>query len=151
MALVAVLVVGGSAWAISSLGGDDPATPEPDQAEVADPGTSETPEPEATPDIATLRAQTNVAVLNGTAINGLAAEVSAQLAQLGYQEGQTANYTGPQRAESVAYFRDGREAEANDVAETLEISDVQPMGAEIEGQEIGNAEVVVIAGHDQAP
>lgn len=151
MALVALLVVGGGALAVTSLGGDDDPPTEPNRPEVAGPGTDATAAPEATPDVTAQRGETVVTVLNGTAITGLAAEVAQQLTQAGYPEGQTDNFTGAQRAESVVLYRGESQAQARDVGEVLEISDVRPIDRETRSQKIGDAEVVVIAGHDQAP
>lgn len=148
LGLAGVLAVVAGAFALTTLGDDDPAT----TPTVIDAG-SPTPAPTATAtaDAATARQDTTVAVLNGTTTDGLAARLVDRLTAAGYQEGPRGNYADQQRASSVVYYRDGAADSARGVASVLEISEVAPIDAQTAAQPIGDAQVVVVAGHDQAP
>jgi hypothetical protein len=130
-------------------GGDDTAPPQPNNTPSADTsGTAaETPAEELTP------AATKVAVLNGTTIPGLASTEKDKLSEAGYTgDITTGNNTDQQRADSSVHYgtRPGAGAQARNVAETLDISDVQRLDADT--RELGeNADVVVILGQDKAP
>ena len=102
-------------------------------------------------DPAAARGETTVAVLNGTTTNGLAAQLAERLTSAGYQQGPRGNFADQQRATSVVLYREGAADRARDVASLLYVSDVQPIDAQTEAQPIGDAQVVVVAGHDQAP
>ena len=83
--------------------------------------------------------------------DGLAARLVDRLTAAGYQEGPRGNYADQQRTSSVVYYREGAADSARDVASLLEISEVAPIDAPTAAQPIGEAQVVVVAGHDQAP
>ena len=54
---------------------------------------------------ATSRADTTVAVFNGTTVNGLASQTTDKLAGSGYKRGSTGDYTDQQRAASTVFYR----------------------------------------------
>jgi hypothetical protein len=91
-----------------------------------------------------------VAVLNGTSIPGLAAQIGDRVDADGFTLGTVSNasQTGGQRANSVAMYARGHERDARAVARKLRIGTVQPIDAE--SQSIaGDASVVVIVGSDK--
>ena len=91
-----------------------------------------------------------VAVLNGTSIPGLAAQIGDRVDADGFTLGTVSNasQTGGQRANSVAMYARGHERDARAVARKLRIGSVQPIDAE--SQSIaGDASVVVIVGSDK--
>ncbi len=145
MGLVALLALVVGVVALSSLGGDDTAPdPTPTRADASPTATP-------TPDPAAERGRTTVAVLNGTTTTGLAAELVEQLTRAGYREGPRGNNADQQRAASVVLYREGFDEPARDVSRVLDIADVEPMDEQTAAQPIGDAQVVVIAGQDQAP
>ena len=144
--IVAVLALVVGAIALGVFSGDEDPVSQPAQIQ-AEPTPTSTP----TPDPAAERGQTTVAVLNGTTTTGLAAELVEQLTRAGYREGPRGNNADQQRAASVVLYRDGADAAARDVSQVLDIADVQPMDEQTAAQPIGDAQVVVIAGQDQAP
>ena len=144
LGVAGVLAAAGGAFALSTNGEDDPA-PEPNVAQTP------TPTPTPTPDAATARRATTVAVLNGTTTNGLAARLVEKLTAVGYQEGPRGNYADQQRTTSVVLYREGAAGQARDVGSVLDIADVAPIDAQTAAQPIGDAQVVVVAGLDQAP
>jgi hypothetical protein len=148
LAALAVLLIGGGVFALTTLGGDEQPR-EPNLANVPESATP-TADAGAQPDRAA-RGETTVAVLNGTNTTGLAASLVDELTQAGFAEGPRGNNVGAERATSVVMFTENFESQARDVARVLDISDVQPIDAATQSQPIGDAEVVVIAGHDQAP
>jgi hypothetical protein len=89
-----------------------------------------------------------VAVLNGTAVPGLAATYGDQVEGKGFQLGAVTN-SSVSFAESVVMFRRGHKPEARKVAKALTIQKLQLMSSEIESVSSG-ANVAVIVGEDNA-
>lgn len=150
----AVAVVGGSLLALLAIGfgvlqltGGDDETPTP----AADGGARD--EPEQTSPDARERPRINprnvrVAVLNGTTVPGLAAQIGDSIERQGFQLGTVTNFIDQQRAESVVKYAPGAEREAADVGRRLKISQREPVDAESQGL-AGDATVVVVAGADK--
>jgi hypothetical protein len=90
-----------------------------------------------------------VAVLNGTSSEGLAATWGGKVEEQGFELGAVTN-TESEFEESVVMFKPGREPEAKEVAEGLSISKVQPMISEV-AEVSGGANVSVVVGEDNAP
>jgi hypothetical protein len=63
-----------------------------------------------------------VAVLNGTAVNGLAADVAKVLSGAGYKKGSITNAPTQTEATTIVYFRPGYKADAQHVARQLKLS-----------------------------
>ncbi len=57
-----------------------------------------------------------VAVLNGTAVSGLAGDVGAKLAGDGYKKGNTTNASSQTETNTLVYYRTGASAKVNKVA-----------------------------------
>ncbi len=98
------------------------------------------------------RADTKVAVLNGTTVAGLASTIDTNLTEAGYTESQTpTNYTDQARSASVVFYSgsENRTA-AGEIGKLLDISDVQPI-VDAATQLAPGADVVVVVGADQTP
>ncbi len=149
-----VLVVVGL---IALLGGGDdtPSTnPEPtvaSQTATATPGGAGG-EPSATPASGPTRAETSVAVLNGTTVAGLAANIEEQLTQGGYATAQDpTNWTDSARSASVVFYASSEyRSQAIEVADLLDVPDRQPIIEEATAL-APEADVVVVVGADQTP
>jgi len=91
-------------------------------------------------------AETTVAVLNGTETTGLAHRVSTALQRRGYSQANALNGR-PSGAgqETVVEYASGHQAEAEGVARSLSVKQVQPLDAATAGL-AGSAQVVVIVG-----
>jgi len=94
-------------------------------------------------------AEIEVAVLNGTASEGLAATWGGKVEEQGFELGAVTN-TESEFEDSVVMFKPGREPEAKVVAKRLSISKVQPMISEV-AEVSGGANVSVVVGEDNAP
>lgn len=88
-----------------------------------------------------------VAVLNGTTVGGLAAELGDKLKGQGFQLGNVTNNTDQQRAESVVLFAPNAEDEAKDVGRRLRIDQREPVDPDSQAR-AGDASVIVVAGAD---
>ena len=91
-----------------------------------------------------------VAVLNGTSIPGLAAQVGDRVEAEGFKKGTVSNASQTQRtrATSIALYAAGHRAEAERVAKTLKIRNLGRVDTQTQ-QIAGDATVVVIVGSDQ--
>jgi hypothetical protein len=98
------------------------------------------------------RADTNVAVLNGTTVGGLAASINSQLEQAGFTASQDpTNYTDQARSASVVFYNGSENrTQAIEIAKLLDISDRQPIIDAASALAPG-ADVVVVVGADQTP
>jgi len=86
-----------------------------------------------------------VAVLNGSGVNGKAAETATQLTGLGYANVQTGN--AERRTGSVAYFRPDAKPAADQLASDLQITEVAPIeGSPVASSAPATAQVVVVLG-----
>lgn len=129
--VVVVLIAGGIAYAVSQ-GGDDGAG-----------GRGGTQASHALKP-----SEIEVTVLNGTAVDGLAGTYGDMVERRGYQLGAVTN-SRSSFADSVVMFKPGDGREAHRVADSLEISRVQPMTSEIASLAAG-APVAVVIGEDNA-
>lgn len=92
--------------------------------------------------------ETEVAVLNGTAVAGLADRTSDDLAAAGYLIGAVTNSNSSFDA-SLVMFKSGFKPEARKVASELRIQQVRPMSQEISTVAEG-ANLAVVVGQDKA-
>lgn len=91
---------------------------------------------------------TEVAVLNGTPIPGLAATLGQQVRDAGFKLGAVTNTETPFTATTVMFDQNGQ-ADAQTVAAKLQVQKVEPISSDI--KKISNgAPVVVIVGEDRA-
>jgi hypothetical protein len=91
-----------------------------------------------------------VAVLNGTSIPGLAAQVGDRVDAEGFTLGTVSNASPAdgQRANSVAMYASGHKADAEQVAKKLNISNVSRIDSNSQAI-AGDASVVVVVGSDK--
>jgi hypothetical protein len=147
---LAVLILGGGAFAISQLGGSDtpPAPNQPAQPASQSPGTQDNGSAGTS---STPPSETNVAVLNGTTFNGLAGQIQDKIAAQGFQRGTTATNTRDQSVQaSSVYYADGFRSQARRVARVITVPTVKPLDAETQAV-APQADIVVLAGADKAP
>jgi hypothetical protein len=147
LVIAGLLIVGGGAlFGLSQLANDEGATRSQSAggggaAQEEDGGGREGRRP-------VVPAQVTVAVLNGTTVPGLAAQLGDRIETSGFDLGTVTNSTDQQRAESVVLFAPGHQREAAAVARRLGIGQRERVDAESQGL-AGDASVVVIAGIDQ--
>ncbi len=93
-----------------------------------------------------------MAVLNGTTFTGLAGQIADRVSQEGgYERGVTETNTRDQTIQtSTVLYADGFRSQARDVGQLLSISAVEPIDEETQSL-APDADVVVLAGADQAP
>jgi hypothetical protein len=95
-------------------------------------------------------ADTTITVLNGTETAGLAHQVSANLQQHGYSQAAALAGRPPgENQTTVVEYASGHQADAEAVARSLSVTQVQPLEASAAAL-AGSAKVVVIVGHDKA-
>jgi len=137
-----VLIVGGAAaYGASQLLSDDP--PSRDQA-PSDPDPAPSGGNDRTVDPATV----TVSVLNGTTVQGLAAQIGDQVEAGGFQLGNVTNATEQERAESVVLYTQGAKPDAVAVGRKLRISQTEPIDPSTQAL-AGDASVVVVVGNDR--
>lgn len=95
-----------------------------------------------------VKGDVEVAVLNGTAVAGLAAKVGDDVEANGYALGAVTNSEAPAEKTFVMFER-GHEEEAQSVASDLGVDQVSPIDPETSDLADG-ADVVVVAGEDRA-
>jgi endonuclease I len=94
-------------------------------------------------------AETNVAVLNGTETTGLAHRIAGDLQQGGYSQANALDGTPPGSGQvTVVEYASGHQAEAEGVAHSLSVKQVQPLESAVSAL-AGSAPVVVIVGADK--
>ncbi|HJZ37853.1 MAG TPA: LytR C-terminal domain-containing protein, partial [Solirubrobacterales bacterium] len=141
--VVFVLVVGGVAYAVLNSGGSS-------SDNGAKTGGRESQKGKTTAKAKAVQpGEIEVAVLNGTASEGLAATWGGKVEEQGFELGAVTN-TESEFEDSVVMFKPGREPEAKVVAKRLSISKVQPMISEV-AEVSGGANVSVVVGEDNAP
>ena len=156
LAIAGVLIVGGAAvFGVTQLVSEDTGSGSaPNERAVSGGdggGGDERPERERRRGGGVNPANVTVAVLNGTTVPGLAATLSDQVEEAGFQEGTIANFLPNQElAESVVQYTPGHEREAAAVSRRLDIT--QREAANPSSQELaGDATVIVLVGADKAP
>jgi hypothetical protein len=128
---VLIVVVGGAAYAIVQSGGDEANGKGGEQASHA-----------------LKPSEIEVAVLNGTAVEGLAGSYGDMVEREGFQLGAVTN-SRSSFEDSIVMFEQGNGREAHRVATALQISRVRPMNTEIASLSAG-APVAVVIGEDNA-
>jgi hypothetical protein len=140
--VVFVLVVGGIAYAVLNSGGGGSTS--------AKTGGGGDQKGKTTAKAKAIQpSEIEVAVLNGTASEGLAATWGGKVEEQGFELGAVTN-TESEFEDSVVMFKPGRKPEAKVVAKRLSISKVQPMISEV-AEVSGGANVSVVVGEDNAP
>ncbi|MCD6726071.1 MAG: LytR C-terminal domain-containing protein [Solirubrobacteraceae bacterium] len=154
MAIVAVAAVVIAAVAVllitQVLGGSDQAPPQ--KPNIVEPATTPDTGGQSTT-TAPNRSGTQVAVLNGTTVTGLARAAADKLQAGGYRDiGPVTTDTSNQaRGATVVFFEPGARREAQDVARLIGIDRTALQQMDQNARALGgNAPVVVIVGADQA-
>lgn len=129
--VVLIVIVGGVAYAVVQGSGDEADGKSGKQASHA-----------------VKPSEIEVTVLNGTAVEGLAGSYGDMVERRGFQLGAVTN-SRSSFSESVVMFEHGNGREGHRVADSLEISRVRPMTAEIASLSAG-APVAVVIGEDNA-
>jgi phage shock protein PspC (stress-responsive transcriptional regulator) len=129
--VVLIVVVGGAAYAVTQGGEDEAGGKAGKQASHA-----------------LKPSEIEVAVLNGTAVEGLAGSYGDMVERNGFQLGAVTN-SRSSFEDSVVMFEQGNGREAHRVATALELSRVRPMSSEIASLSAG-APVAVVIGEDNA-
>jgi hypothetical protein len=130
-------------------GGDDGGTPASKPNTVSSQGQSQSSGAKGGP--AVNRADVTAAVLNGTTVPGLAAQVADQLSGGGFARGQVTNAADQQRGETTVQYAPGQKAAAEEVAGIIKTSKakVTPLDANTQAIAGPDAEVVVTVGADR--
>jgi hypothetical protein len=146
LVIAGLLIVGGGAlFGLSQLSSEESDT----GSRGGTAGGAEQAEPGEQPRRPALNpSQVTVAVLNGTTVPGLAAQLGDRIETSGFDLGTVTNSTDQERAESVVLFAPGHHREAVAVGRRLGIGQRERVDAESQGL-AGDATVVVIAGIDQ--
>jgi hypothetical protein len=154
LAIAGVLIVGGgAAFGVVQLVGEDEGGGSPPQASderaggepAGGGGGGERSERRRA---AVNPAKIRVAVLNGTLVPGLAAQIGDRVERFGFQLGTVANGPNQQRPESVVLYSPGHRREAAAVSRRLGIGQRERVDPESQAL-AGDATVVVIAGADK--
>jgi hypothetical protein len=96
------------------------------------------------------RANTTVAVLNGTAVPGLASQVAVKLVHGGFKRGQVTNAADQQRTQTTVQYATGARQPADEVARILGVGAVTPLDANTQAIAGPDAQIVVTVGSDRA-
>jgi len=128
------------------LGGDDSATEQPNTVGPPQSASRTTGGPAPVS-----RGDVTVAVLNGTTVPGLSAQVGDQLQSAGFARGQVTNAADQQRSETTLEYSPDHRAAANEIAQILKVprSRVRPLDANTQAIAGPDAEVVVTVGADR--
>ena len=152
--VAAVIVALGVLAATQFLGGDD-KEPAPNQAATPTPATTDEGEAGGSSgggsSSSTNRADTTVAVFNGTTINGLAASTADKLLSSGYKRGTTGDFTDQARATSTIFYARDARRQAREIGRELRISELRAMDAETQALAGESADIAVVVGSDKAP
>jgi hypothetical protein len=153
LAIAGVLIVGGgAAFGIVQLVGEDEGGGSAQQAPTEPAGGGSAPDKDAEQGdrrrVAVNPASVTVAVLNGTLVPGLAAQIGDRVERFGFTLGTVANGPDQQRAESVVMYSPGHRREAAVVSRRLGIGQRERVDPQSQGL-AGDATVVVIAGADK--
>jgi hypothetical protein len=144
MAVLGVLVLAGAAYGAIQLTEDDGAAPdarnrdEPRSERNRDRRTGGNVDP----------SQVTVAVLNGTTVVGLAAQVGEEVRAGGFKQGTIGNAARVDQASSVVLYRDGQARAARTVANRLGIDKTEAVDS-VNEEIAGSFDVIVLVGSDR--
>jgi hypothetical protein len=93
-------------------------------------------------------AQLTVAVLNGTTVQGLAAQVGEEVRAAGFKQGTIGNAARIDQGTSVVLYRDGQARAARAVANRLNIDKIEPVDS-VNEEIAGSFDVIVLVGSDR--
>ena len=148
MAVLGVLVLAGAAYGAIQLTDDDggstaPATPETRRARLVPSG-----DRERRAGANVNPAEVTVAVLNGTTVQGLAAQVGEEVRAGGFKLGTIGNAARIDQTRSEVLYRDGEARAARAVANRLGIDKTAPVDS-VNEEIAGSFDVIVLVGSDR--
>ena len=147
--LVLVLVIGGVYLVASSGGGGSASKPVAAKPNAVGPAPAPT-KKRSSDGAPVQRGKITVAVLNGTTIPGLAAQISDQLQKGGFKRGSVTNASDQQRPGTQVAYAPGYKRAGDEVAGLLKIrSAAQPMDAGTQAIAGPDAAIVVTVGTDR--
>jgi len=148
MAVAGLLIAGGAAYAVLQVTGDDgtsttSGSAEPTRGGGGDDGRGRTPR-----QVNVDPSQVTVAVLNGTAVQGLAAQVGEELRSGGFTLGTIGNAARIDQSASEVLYRSGQARSARAVANRLGIDKTAPVDS-VNEEIAGSFDAVVLVGSDR--
>ena len=153
LAIGGVIVLAGAVFGVFQLASNDEGSSAKNtssQSQQADRGSSGSSSDSSTnKPVKVDPAQVTVAVLNGTTIAGLAAQVGEEARADGFTLGTVTNAAKTNQSRSQVLYRKGQKNAANTVSDRLGISstgEVDPLSAEL----AGSFDVVVLVGTDRS-
>jgi hypothetical protein len=144
-----VIVLAGAAYGAIQLASNDESSPTNSSSSQRQPADRDTGDGSASKPVKIDPAQVTVAVLNGTTIAGLAAQVGEEARADGFTLGTVTNAAKTNQSRSQVLYRKGQKNAADTVGDRLGISstaEVDPLSAEL----AGSFDVVVLVGTDRA-
>jgi hypothetical protein len=144
-----VILAGAALGALELTGSDEPAgssgTPARDEGGKSKSGDGQTRKRRVNID----PSQVTVAVLNGTTIAGLAAQVGEEARADGFTLGTVTNAATTDQTQSQVMYRAGKKDAARAVADRLNIRSIQPVNT-LNAELAGSFDVVVLVGSDRS-
>jgi hypothetical protein len=155
--IAGIVVIGVAAVVVTQFGGN--ATPKPAAPNTTEPPSATSTATGTTSTTGPARADTEVVILNGTTIDGLAAKAKSSLAAHGYTSDKIPTDTGPNQAtqQSTVYYAPNRRRQALAVGRVLSISRVAAVDSATQALADNSSDppvktdVIVVLGADQTP
>jgi hypothetical protein len=149
MTVGGVLVLGAAAFGAIQLTGDDGSGQASRQSERGERGSNRGGDGDRRTSANVDPAQVTVAVLNGTTVQGLAAQVGEEVRAGGFKLGTIGNAARIDQTTSEVLFRNGQQRAARAVANRLGMDETGPVDSV--NQEIaGSFDVIVLVGSDRS-
>jgi hypothetical protein len=149
MAVLGVLVLAGGAYgAIALTDGDGGSEPAADRSERGQERSGRGGDGERRAGANVDPAQVTVAVLNGTTVQGLAAQVGEEVRAGGFKLGTIGNAARIDQATSEVLYRDGEARAARAVANRLGIDETAAVDS-VNEEIAGSFDVIVLVGSDR--
>jgi hypothetical protein len=145
LAVLGVLVLAGAAYGAIQLTDDD-GTPAPDARNRDEPRTERNGDRRSGGDVNP--AGVTVAVLNGTTVVGLAAQIGEEVVAGGFKRGTVGNAARVDQTRSEVLYRDGQARAARAVANRLGIDKTAPVDS-VNEEIAGSFDVIVLVGSDR--
>ena len=148
MAVAGLLIAGGAAFAVLQVTGDDGTTTSASNPERGSGGAGDDDRGRERRQVNVDPAQVTVAVLNGTAVQGLAAQVGEELRSGGFTLGTIGNAARIDQTDSEVLYRAGESRAARAVANRLGIDRTGPVDS-VNEEIAGSFDAVVLVGSDR--
>jgi len=148
LTVLAILVLAGGAYgAIQLVGDDDGSEPQAQQAGEGERGGGNGADRRQGANVDP--AQVTVAVLNGTTVQGLAAQLGEEVRAGGFKLGTIGNAARIDQASSEVLYRQGEVRAARAVANRLGIEETGPVDS-VNEEIAGSFDVIVLVGSDRS-